>query len=98
MNTDELFELPSEAFKKTWIRESSRLMNVIQKMEQELKRMKANPKVTTEMVEEKDSHINDLVEFYNATDSLINSYQVQVAAHRMNDKLNSLIFKKELNG
>ena len=98
MNTDSLFEIPSESLKRSWLRKSGKLMNVIQKLEAELKRMKSNPKVTPEMIQEKDEMINELVSFYNATDGLINAFQVQVATHRINDKLNSIIFKNELNG
>jgi predicted HNH restriction endonuclease len=98
MNTDPLFELPKDNLKNKWLRESGKFMNVIQKLEQELKRMKANPKVSPEMINEKDEMITELVDFYNSTDQLINEFQTLVATHRINDKLNSQIFKKNLDG
>ena len=90
---DNLFELPAQNLKSEWLREASSLMNVIRDMESELKRMKANDKVKPEFIQAKDNQINELVNFYNATDKLINNYQMQVTFHRMNDKINAQIFK-----
>jgi hypothetical protein len=90
---DNLFELPAQNLKSEWIREAGKVMNVIRELEAELKRMKANDKVKPEFIEAKDNQINELVSFYNATDKLINNYQMQVTFHRINDKLNCQIFK-----
>lgn len=90
---DELFQLPKNDLKNTWTREAAKLMTVIAELEKELKGMKER-NLKIEFIQKKNNQIQQLVEFYNASDLIITSYQMEIVIHRINNKTNSEIFKK----
>lgn len=90
---DELFQLPKNDLKNTWTREAAKLMTVIAELEKELKGMKER-NLKIEFIQKKNNQIQQLVEFYNASDLIITSYQMEIVIHRINNKTNAEIFKK----
>jgi len=80
--------------KPFWIRTAARLMNVISELEIELKRMKEK-ELPEELILAKDNQINELVEFYDTTCSIIENYELIIKFNTINAKLNESIFKAE---
>ncbi len=91
---DSLYELPRQRLKPEWVRESAKIMNVIRELELELKRMKEK-KLSEDFISIKDNQINQLVDYYNAVEKLINDYEMQIAFERINTKINAEIFKNQ---
>lgn len=77
--------------KPFWLRTVGKLSNVIAEMEQELKRMKEKG-LSQELIAAKDSQLNALVEFYDATEATIQSYEMLIKFYTLNNKINERIY------
>ncbi len=73
---------PDKALATAWLRKSAMFMNQIQDMEAEIARMKER-KVQQEIIDRKDLQVENLVNFYNDTDELIQFYKLTLANLRM---------------
>jgi hypothetical protein len=94
---DDLFEIGKEVSKKKWLKASGRLLGVISELEKELVRMKKN-NVSNDLILAKNQMIDDLVDFYNSTEKVINLYENEITIQRLNTKLNEQIFKGTIYG
>lgn len=61
--------------RNNWLRQASTISNLIAELEAELQRMKEK-KLSQEFIDKKDAQIQTLVEFFNDTDTLINTYHL----------------------
>jgi len=66
---------PEKSAATAWMRNSAIFMNQIQDMEHEISRMK-DRKVYQASIDRKDLQVENLVNFYNATDELIQMYKL----------------------
>jgi hypothetical protein len=80
--------------KPFWLRTVARLSNVIADLETELKRMKER-NLPEDLIDAKDAQINELVEFYDATEAIIQSYEMIIKFNSINNKLNEIIYKQD---
>ena len=77
-----------------WIRSGAIFSNVMQQLEEELKRMKEK-KLAQEFIDKKDDQIESLVQFYNNTDSLVNYFKMALINMRIeNHFLTEMLLKK----
>lgn len=79
--------------KPYWLRTVAKLNNVIAELELELKRMKEKG-LPEDLINAKDSQINELVEFHDATQATMQSYEMLIKFYTLNNKLNDRIFGK----
>jgi hypothetical protein len=70
------------------------LRTVIADLETELKRMKER-NLPEDLIDAKDAQINELVEFYDATEAIIQSYEMIIKFNSINNKLNEIIYKQD---
>jgi hypothetical protein len=99
-NKPELFNITAmdlRSPKPFWLRSVARLSNVIADLEAELKRMKEKG-LSEDLIAAKDAQINELVEFYDATEAIIQSYEMIIKFNSINNKLNELIYKQDTKG
>jgi hypothetical protein len=80
--------------KPFWLRSLAKLNNVVAELELELKRMKEKG-LPPEMVAAKDAQINELVEFHDATQATIQSYEMLIKFYTLNNKINERLFGKD---
>jgi hypothetical protein len=93
-NKPELFGISAmdlRSPKPYWLRTAARLSNVLAELEQELKRMKERG-LSEDLITAKDTQINELVEFYNATEAIIQSYELIIKFNTVNNKLNEILY------
>jgi hypothetical protein len=80
--------------KRTWIREGAKIMNVISQLEKELKGMKERG-AKQEFIDLKDQQINQLVDFYNASEKAVNILTNEIVILKLNVRLTEEIFKRK---
>lgn len=73
---------PDKAMATAWLRKSAMFMNQIQDMEAEITRMKER-KVQQEIIDRKDLQVENLVNFYNDTDELMQLYKITLLNLRL---------------
>lgn len=85
---------PAKELHAAWLRSGAVLHNVIQKLEEELARMRAK-KIAQEIIDQKDDQIEALVNFYNQTDELLQVYRLTlVNTNFENHFLTEMLLKK----
>jgi hypothetical protein len=80
--------------KPFWLRTAAKLNNVLAELELELKRMKEK-NLPPEMIAAKNLQIDELVEFYNATEATIQSYEMLIKFYTLNNKINERLFGQD---
>lgn len=66
--------IQEKVMRTSWLRNAATFVNVIQELEAEIKRMKTK-KIPQEIIDKKDLQIEELVNFYNDAEDLIQLYK-----------------------
>jgi hypothetical protein len=90
MNANHMRPLHNE-----WLRSSAQFSNVLQQLEGELQRMR-DRKISQELIDSKDCQVQALVDFYNQTDELLQSYRLALANARMENHFLTDILSRKL--
>ena len=80
----------------TWLRSSALFTSAHQQLEDELQRMKEK-KLPQDIIDKKDMQIQNLVEYFNITDELMNLYRLHAMNARFETAMLSEMLAKQVN-
>lgn len=73
--------------KNDFIRSANQFCQVIRSLEKDLHRLRNKDEVPKKYIDEKDLQIDQLVNFYNNADDIINHYELQIKLLKMQNKI-----------
>lgn len=80
----------------TWLRSSALFTSVHQQLEEELQRMREK-KLSQDLIDKKDLQIQNLVEYFNQTDELMNAYRLQAINAKLENVILIEMLSKQIN-